>query len=883
MLASIAWVLGQGAPVQAQGSAAPDPRAILRTLSPAQRVGQLFVVPMWGADVTEGGAALGLLDTYGVGGVLLDPARENFSNTVTAPAQVAALTQALQRRARQRGPGIGLLVALAQNGDGYPDNPLWGGMTPLPSPMSLGATWQPQRAVQIGEVVGSELAAAGINLALGPVLDVTAEPRPASSGDLGVRSFGGSAPWVAAFGRHFIEGVHRGSQGRVATVAGNFPGIGGADRSQVEELPVVESNLADLAALDLLPFVAVTEPPTREAGRTEGLLTSHVRYRSVQQQADRPISLDSGGLRYLWAQLPALDAWRAGQGVLMSPGLGAPALRRYLDPVNGDLNARRVVREALMAGNDLLLLTDLGPADDPAAQRAAIDDVRAWLAREYSTDQTLRQAVDDAALRVLSLKLRLGLLGEEVPPPPPADPTTGADVVNEVARAALTRLAPAGRTGESGAAPAPRQGERVLFVVDARTLVECATCAPYLSPDPEHLLALARRSYGAAGTGRLSDDADATAITFRDLKAWLQAAGRVRAEDTAVLAERLSAPRLAEVSQQLRLADWLVFVTRDTHVREDAGADALKLFLKAVPPALANKPLVALALGAPYYLDATEIAKLSAYYAVYSRSDPFLTVALRALFGDEAAKGASPVSVPGAGYDLARVVAPALDQSPGLELVGNDASIPLTRGATIVVRTDPVEDANGHPVPDGTPVRMRRYDRADGVFLPDIDAVTVNGRATVALRADRAGVLSVTAAFENGLNTRPLDLTIAEAGLFSLQPPDLGLVRPRVPVDWGILSLSLAAMLLAGVLVFAADLDAARSPARLLRVLLLSASWGLAGYLLVAAGGLHLANVGTISLWPPGWNVAYQAPLLSFALALLPVAWAIRRARLGPR
>jgi beta-N-acetylhexosaminidase len=812
----------------------------------------------------------------------LDPARDNFSNTLTAPAQVAAFTGALQRRARQGDPAIGLLVALAQNGDGYPDNPLWGGMTPLPSPMSLGATWEPPRAAQIGEVVGSELAAAGVNLALGPVLDVTAEPRPASSGDLGVRSFGGSAPWVAAFGRHFIEGVHRGSQGRVATVAGNFPGIGGADRSQVEELPVVESTLADLAALDLLPFVAVTEPTTREAGRTDAMLTSHVRYRSFQQQADRPVSLDSGGLRYLWAQVPALDAWRAGQGVLMSPGLGAPALRRYLDPVNGELNARRVVREALMAGNDLLLLTDLGPVDDPAAQRVAIQDVRAWLAREYATDQALRQAVDDAALRVLSLKLRLGLLHEDFPPPPAVDPTAGADVVNEVARAALTRIAPAGEAGETGAAPAPRQGQRVLFVVDARSLVECATCAPYLSPDPEHLLALVRRSYGAAGTGRLSNDADASAITFRDLKAWLQAAGRVRAEDTAVLADPLSAARSAEVGQQLRRADWLVFVMRDTHVREDAGADALKLFLKAVPPALANKPLVALAIGAPYYLDATEIAKLSAYYAVFSRSDPFLTVAVRALFGDEAAKGASPVSVPGVGYDLAKVVAPALDQTPGLELVGHDAAVPLTRGATIVVRTDPVEDANGHPVPDGTRVRMRRYDRADGVFLPDIDAVTVNGRATVAMRADRSGVLSVTAAFENGLNTRSLDLTIAEGGLFSLQPPDLGLVRPRVPVDWGILSLSLAAMLLAGVLVFAADLDAARSPARLLRVLLLSVSWGLAGYLLVAAGGLHLANDGSIALWPAGWNVAYQAPLLSFALALMPVAWAIRRSRLRP-
>jgi hypothetical protein len=65
-------------------------------------------------------------------------------------------------------------------------------------------------------------------------------------------------------------------------------------------------------------------------------------------------------------------------------------------------------------------------------------------------------------------------------------------------------------------------------------------------------------------------------------------------------------------------------------------------------------------------------------------------------------------------------------------------------------------------------------------------------------------------------------------------------------------------------------------------VLLLSLCWGLAGYLLVAAGGLHLSALpGGTPLWPTGWNVAYQAPLLSFALALVPVVWALRRARQG--
>jgi hypothetical protein len=316
---------------------------------------------------------------------------------------------------------------------------------------------------------------------------------------------------------------------------------------------------------------------------------------------------------------------------------------------------------------------------------------------------------------------------------------------------------------------------------------------------------------------------------------------------------------------------------RDVRPQEDAGSDALKLLLKANPPELAAKRKVVLAFAAPYYLDATEIAQLTAYYALYASSDPFIDVAVRALFGDEAAQGASPVSVPGARYELRRVLEPALDQVPSLELVGHDAAKALAQGASFIVRTTTVRDGKGHPVPDGTRVRLRRYDRADGVFMPDVDAVTVAGRASAEMRADRPGVLEVSAAFDNGLRGEPLALTINEAGLFSMPAPDIGLVRPRVAVDWGIFFLSLSLMLLAGVIVYAVDSEAARTPGRLLHLLLLSLCWGLSGYLLVAAGGLHVDVLGPLRLWPDGWSVAYQAPLASFFLALVPVSWALRR------
>ena len=38
------------------------------------------------------------------------------------------------------------------------------------------------------------------------------------------------------------------------------------------------------------------------------------------------------------------------------------------------------------------------------------------------------------------------------------------------------------------------------------------------------------------------------------------------------------------------------------------------------------------AFNAPYYLDATDISKLTAYYAFYSKINPFIDVAARILF-----------------------------------------------------------------------------------------------------------------------------------------------------------------------------------------------------------------------------------------------------------
>ena len=301
------------APVSAQTPAPTqaDPPAedawleeILANMTTADKVGQLFLVTFQGNRTDAQSAIARLVQLHRVGGVILSPENENFTNDLSTSEEVLSVTTALQELAfSESSPftvtatvsvtptnvitdtetptatgvltipttitvtelitlpaqGLPLFLAAYQEGDGYPYTALRGDFTELPSNMAVGATWDEGNAESVGWIVGHELEAVGINLLLGPSLDVLNNPRPGQGGDLGVRVFGGDPYWVGRMGQTYIRGVHEGSNGRVATVAKHLPGLGGSDRSLEEEIATVDKSLQDLRLIELPPFFAVTQ------------------------------------------------------------------------------------------------------------------------------------------------------------------------------------------------------------------------------------------------------------------------------------------------------------------------------------------------------------------------------------------------------------------------------------------------------------------------------------------------------------------------------------------------------------------------------------------------------------------------------------------------
>ena len=110
-----------------------------------------------------------------------------------------------------RGAPVPLFIGIDHEGDGYPYTRITGGTTPIPNAMAIGATWKTENARERRSDRRQELAAMGVNLLLGPVVDVLDKHAATVQGrhwhpHLWRRPLVGGPDGAALF-----EGVHQGS------------------------------------------------------------------------------------------------------------------------------------------------------------------------------------------------------------------------------------------------------------------------------------------------------------------------------------------------------------------------------------------------------------------------------------------------------------------------------------------------------------------------------------------------------------------------------------------------------------------------------------------------------------------------------------------------
>jgi beta-N-acetylhexosaminidase len=297
-----------------------------------------------------------------IGGVIM---------SLGSPIEVASKVNSLQRLASvpllvasDLEPGLGRLVG----GTFVPTLMSAGSATVFPSNMAIAATGDVRDALEAGRIIGREARAVGMHLAFAPTVDVNNNP---ANPVINTRSFGENPQRVAELAAAFVRGVQ--SEG-VGATAKHFPGHGDTDTDSHLALPVVRSDAARLASVELVPFRA-----SIDAG-VVGVMTAHIALPAVGIDSS-PATLEP---RIVTTLLRDSLGFR---GLAVTDALRMQAVGQGYTP-------ERAAVLAVQAGADILL--------SPTDVKRAIDAVTAAVTEGVISGER----IDRSVRRILELKVR---------------------------------------------------------------------------------------------------------------------------------------------------------------------------------------------------------------------------------------------------------------------------------------------------------------------------------------------------------------------------------------------------------------------------------------------------------------------------------------------
>jgi beta-N-acetylhexosaminidase len=159
------------------------------------------------------------------------------------------LVKELQTIAHQAGHPVPLLIALDQENGGV--NSLYDEeyICQFPSAMGIAATGSLEMAFDVARATALEVSSVGVNMILGPVLDVLTNARYQP---LGVRATGDDPQEVSQYGIAFMNGY---KDAGITTCGKHFPSYGNLDfLGSTLNMPIITETLEQLSLSALVPF-----------------------------------------------------------------------------------------------------------------------------------------------------------------------------------------------------------------------------------------------------------------------------------------------------------------------------------------------------------------------------------------------------------------------------------------------------------------------------------------------------------------------------------------------------------------------------------------------------------------------------------------------------
>jgi beta-N-acetylhexosaminidase len=336
--------------------------SIIRAMTSEEILGQVFFLGYLGKQPS--GHLKSWIEQRRVGGVKI------FTRNVSSLVSLAASVREIQGLAISNRFHIPLLIATDQEG-GWVRH-IRSGNSVSPGNMALAAGKKPGDAFVTGYYLGMELRYLGINMNFAPTVDVYSNP---SATVIGPRAFSSDPKLTGLMALAYFKGMQKAG---VVCTAKHYPGHGDTDKDSHGYLPEVNVSFDTLWSRDLLPYRFLVKEGI------PAIMSGHLAFPRILGN-DLPATLSSYFLKDVLRQKLGF------QGVVVTDDLEMYGVHR------NRLDVPSVSAEALKAGNDMILLSHTPYLQDQTWNR---------LSSLMETDRELRERVQNAARRVLRMKLR---------------------------------------------------------------------------------------------------------------------------------------------------------------------------------------------------------------------------------------------------------------------------------------------------------------------------------------------------------------------------------------------------------------------------------------------------------------------------------------------
>lgn len=337
----------------------------LSDLSLEEKVGQMIFAGIKGTDITN--ETKKIISTHQVGGIILF--KDNLKN---ANQSVSLLNAIKQENTNNKVP---LFLGVDEEGGRISRLPE---LTKLPTNEELGKRNDIPLSYNIGKLLGKELSAFGFNLDFAPVLDINSNPDNPIIGD---RSFGTDAELVSELGLQMMKGIQ---SEQVISVIKHFPGHGDTAVDSHKELPIIQKSLAELHALELIPFKHAVEQGA------EVVMVGHILLPKID--STYPASISGRIIT------DVLREQLGYEGIIITDDMTMKAILNNLEIGESAVSA-------VKAGNDIVLV-----AHNYANVKKAIDSI----IKAIEDGEITEQRIDESVKRILSIKKKYNLSNKQI-------------------------------------------------------------------------------------------------------------------------------------------------------------------------------------------------------------------------------------------------------------------------------------------------------------------------------------------------------------------------------------------------------------------------------------------------------------------------------------